>query len=630
MDMPSFNKKRPLSEVAMKSVEPSLPAPEAASLELSEVLPITISEDEIAQFLEAKGITNNPNSLRENGLTKDDLETLQVYLAHDYISHGFREARSIELRSKPSYALSAATQKLYKGQVRRLTETNENNDPYNQFSMLTISSQTRAETVSNGVYQSKAALNRLASRAMLEDLPQLYTEILAFLKQSSAAKIKQDRTDEERQKIAETYKQKALALTKWRNRHYKPQDSNVDNSVGKPVIDADFLLSIARAAKFLNDFPPDIHGIRGREAIQTSNRKAKGTARKPARTRQDLIDNGVSDLIASLETAPRKVKSGKAKRPVLARIGLKETRQRKLNPTFDWRSHVWKTAVNDPHIDDSKRALVAIQIALGPRPVEIAMGVNVHVLRAANTDDHYKILVRIAGAKTGDADYLDEEHRDYHKTDDDHAAIEQLKSDTQVMDFNSKGQVWKLFEIDCAFPEMRWLADYVRRVGLPLDDDYAGSLYADEAQAFGAYAKDITHSAFMGFQVKHHDIDRARQMTASERDMNAANSFSNMLVRLGKSAFPKLPDRLTGYVYRHALASDLKAAEVDPEVISQTVGHISGRITQRYGSNLHATKRTYSNRASAISKRFTASPVRNTAKRTPFYATQRNNGALKR
>ena len=60
-------------------------------------------------------------------------------------------------------------------------------------------------------------------------------------------------------------------------------------------------------------------------------------------------------------------------------------------------------------------------------------------------------------------------------------------------------------------------------------------------------------------------------------------AFSAALARAGKKVFPKsLPD-MTGLVYRHAFASDLKAERVHRDVLATALGQCVSKATCRWG-----------------------------------------------
>lgn len=611
--------RRSAMDLASIMSNPAQPATASTGTSPAASLSLIATDEEILAFLGYhQAVWRESGGQRADKLSADDMGTLTQYFRFDFLAQAYSQARSIELHSQPSYMLTAATRKLYAGAVRRLATADQNGDPYNQFAMLTAAlAANPKEKNGNAYYQSKAALNREAARVMLDELPQILDAFVAFLKRASAQMIKQDRSHAERMAIAEAFRLKCNAHSEWRRQHYHAQQ-DVDNLEKPSEISIKSLLEIARAAKFLTDFPPDLHGVRSRAGYHLprgNDRSRHFVSKDPAKHDLDLRH----DLVTS-QTMSQKMYAPKAKRPVLARLGRIESRKRKRDQNYEWRTAIWSEALRDKHTNDTQRALIAVQIALGPRPIEIALGVTIHLLRAENAADDDRILVRMTGAKTSDATYFDDEHPKYRKTSADLAAIAQLKADPQVMEFNTKGQPWKLFELDCAYPETRWLADYVHQIGLPMADNYCASLSADEAAALHPFLRAISHTVFVQHNDQHGDPVADPGQTAEVLRTNAAISFSKLLARLGRRAFPRLTDRITSYVYRHALASDLKAAGVEQAEISKTIGHISGRTAARYGSALHAKSRLYGNRAFAIRSRTTANVVRNTQAPVPRFS----------
>lgn len=61
------------------------------------------------------------------------------------------------------------------------------------------------------------------------------------------------------------------------------------------------------------------------------------------------------------------------------------------------------------------------------------------------------------------------------------------------------------------------------------------------------------------------------------------DAYSVALARAGARVFPKGTPRMSAYVYRHALASDLKADGFAPEQISATLGHAVSKTATYYG-----------------------------------------------
>lgn len=60
----------------------------------------------------------------------------------------------------------------------------------------------------------------------------------------------------------------------------------------------------------------------------------------------------------------------------------------------------------------------------------------------------------------------------------------------------------------------------------------------------------------------------------------------------GKRAFPRMRDTVSPYSLRHAVASALKAAGIDPEGIAQVLGHQATRSQQTYGMACHGRQGT--------------------------------------
>lgn len=71
---------------------------------------------------------------------------------------------------------------------------------------------------------------------------------------------------------------------------------------------------------------------------------------------------------------------------------------------------------------------------------------------------------------------------------------------------------------------------------------------------------------------------------------NHANAFAKALERAAKASFtPKAPS-MSPYVYRHALASDLKADKTDPQQLAFILGHSVERTQRYYGHTASGTK----------------------------------------
>lgn len=69
--------------------------------------------------------------------------------------------------------------------------------------------------------------------------------------------------------------------------------------------------------------------------------------------------------------------------------------------------------------------------------------------------------------------------------------------------------------------------------------------------------------------------------------IRSAKSFTEAVAKAGKTAFPKLKERLSPYVWRHSLASDLKSGQIDSDTIAKALGHRVSRTQEHYGRSCH-------------------------------------------
>lgn len=71
---------------------------------------------------------------------------------------------------------------------------------------------------------------------------------------------------------------------------------------------------------------------------------------------------------------------------------------------------------------------------------------------------------------------------------------------------------------------------------------------------------------------------------------NPSNAFTKALERASRASFTTKAPLMSPYVYRHALASDLKADATDPAQIAQVLGHSVERTQRFYGHTASGTK----------------------------------------
>ena len=90
-----------------------------------------------------------------------------------------------------------------------------------------------------------------------------------------------------------------------------------------------------------------------------------------------------------------------------------------------------------------------------------------------------------------------------------------------------------------------------------------------------------------------------------------AKRFSDAVAQASERAWPRMRLRVTPYTLRHAVASSLKAAHVDPVGIAEALGHRATRSAQVYGQSCHGQRSLVS-----IVGVCASAPVRNT-RRSP-------------
>lgn len=70
----------------------------------------------------------------------------------------------------------------------------------------------------------------------------------------------------------------------------------------------------------------------------------------------------------------------------------------------------------------------------------------------------------------------------------------------------------------------------------------------------------------------------------------SAKRFSDAVAQAALRAWPRMRLRVTPYTLRHAVASSLKAAHVDPVGIAEALGHRATRSAQVYGQTCHGQR----------------------------------------
>ncbi|MBO9432533.1 site-specific integrase [Sulfitobacter sp. R18_1] len=256
------------------------------------------------------------------------------------------------------------------------------------------------------------------------------------------------------------------------------------------------------------------------------------------------------------------------KKPIPAIAALRalnrhEYGKRKKNPAYCWRSHFWKTALTDDYVSAQRCAIIATLMLTGCRPVELSARLGVTVeLGEANGENTLTFTVK--GAKT--APELGPE-------------------------LEAKGQALRRIEMTCQSPESIWLRDYIAQSG-------SARLEIKEA---------TTPRSPSGMW-----------LSVAEQERRLTVSLGKLMTRLGARAFPRQRKNVTPYVFRHALAADMKADEkISDEIIAACLGQQSTRTLQHYGGSNRGRK-LRSVRSQQIIRVTASSPIRG-QKHVPFY-----------
>ncbi len=247
----------------------------------------------------------------------------------------------------------------------------------------------------------------------------------------------------------------------------------------------------------------------------------------------------------------------------LRALNRHEDNKRKKHPTYCWRDHFWKMALADDYFSAQRCAIIATLMLTGCRPVELSerLGVTVE-LGEANGESILAFAVR--GAKT--APELGPE-------------------------LGGKGQALRRIEMTCQSPESIWLRDYIAQSG-------SARLEIKEA---------TTPRSPSGIW-----------LSVAEQERRLTVSLGKLMTRLGVRAFPRQRKNVTPYVFRHALAADMRADErISDEIIAACLGQQSTRTLQHYGGSNRGRK-LRSVRSQQIIRVTASSPIRR-QKQGPFY-----------
>ena len=327
------------------------------------------------------------------------------------------------------------------------------------------------------------------------------------------------------------------------------------------------ICELAHAVRFIHENPPHVGTHEKLKArMQAGFKKFQSTKKKKA----------------------SKPTPNKSKKHVLKNLALKEKRDKKK-----WRDVFFETAMNEQSSmnDDTahnKRLTSAVLILTGCRPNEFVKGIRASLLPATPLDPEGRILFRITGSKLGTSDV--EEHIFYEKlSDKDRELLHELNADEPTKAMLEKGQPYRYLEIGVQSDVGRWLMMYIieHNDGVLDFDHYE----MNEQMQTIKYTGQVSHSCELkpkGFSFVGSDTDL-------ELEAKAVDALGQMIVRLGKKAFPKLRSNVSMYTFRHAFASDLKAffsekAGSYHADASAALGHQTTSTAQRYGSPAKGSK----------------------------------------
>lgn len=231
-------------------------------------------------------------------------------------------------------------------------------------------------------------------------------------------------------------------------------------------------------------------------------------------------------------------------------------RKAKTRPDYDWRNQFWTTVLSDRHLDDHQRACIATLMLTGCRPAEFSEELGVDLALKDGPQGGALLTITIAGAKT---------------------------MQPVTGELVGKGQNFRCLELDCVSPEGQWVME---------------RLECSEQRSMRFALPSPTHS------------ENGILLPGTERNRRISARLGKLITRIGKAAFPNLRHNLTPYVFRHAFASDMKAADhFGAEAIAQALGHQSTRTQESYGL-VSSTKGLSILRAQHIISVSATSPIR--------------------
>lgn len=406
-------------------------------------------------------------------------------------------AREATLLFTDEDLVASGTWQKYEVRFAALARLHPRQDPFAAF----LSRETSdAWETTNSRQSSRSALVRIAGRAIREQAPVYWKELLA------GTESKQVRSDLTRA-LKETVD--AEAMTRMRSASAPLSEEERGQLAGA----VDFLLAV----------PPDpLH-----QALRNKVRKAAREEKRKA--------------------PPAVIK--------LRSLQRHERAKQKSSSDYCWRDQFWRAVVTDHFVSPDDSALIAVLMLVGCRPAEFTarLGVRVKIVELPGGPG---LRIEIAGAKTAP----------------------ELAPETV-----SKGQARRTLWLSCKTAEAFWLLDHIRQSG--------GSC----------------------LEINRPTIPRSPSgewLSIAEQERRQTASLGKVVARIGEIAFPRRTDNLTPYVFRHAVAADMKAGgQFSNDTIAAALGQQSERTLQHYGRS-NRGRRATSMRCQQVIHVEASSPVR--------------------
>lgn len=429
-----------------------------------------------------------------SALTSEEIRHLSL----DRVLQAFRLARDSELRNSRHSLAATGTLQKYRKTVAALTRKNRHDNPFEEYRRRSKLNLWRSK---NTRQCARSALVRQAAEE-IETLANFYVQDLLRDILDPRASLTVQRV--------------------YRSCFLRNATNELEPRTWEALALPD-VRKLARAVAFLINYPPN--------PSRTGPPRQRPVALKKTR---------------------------KTKRDALSGLHRHQSRKRRVDAGYDWRSHFWSAAVlPDVYISDHLRACIAAMMITGCRPSEFSdqHGVMVH---CQSEEARPVLLIRIQSSKT-----------DHHLTNAFFRGSVYKPSQTALdegLKPTLRGQPWRQLRIVCQSPEALWLAAYV-------------------GKQYRKFGKEVGNFTGVRLVVDTPDLSPAGDwLHSSERDRRITVKLGKLTARLGKIAFPRFK-ALTPYVFRHAIASDLKSSDqFNSEQIAGVLGHRSTRTASAYGS----------------------------------------------